>query len=131
MRVLMGEVTTGYGIASRALKHVTPLIERRSGLQPLVRGTLNLRIPEPYIVRADFVIQASEYNRREFLKIQRCRIVGMRALVMRPNTHEEGQWHGPAHLELWSTVVLREVLGLVDGDAVCVELEGVEGWWSS
>jgi hypothetical protein len=41
---------------------------------------------------------------------------------MRPSTHEDGSWHGPAHLELMSSVWLRDKLSLNDGDVVTVEI---------
>lgn len=129
MKVLLGTVKDGFGVAGTNLKHVVHLIEMRTGLSPLVSGTFNLGIPEPYIVIPDARIEKEEYNTLEFIKLQRCRIGGVQALIMRPNTHEEGYAHGASHLELMSTRVLRDYLGVKDGDVVPVEIEGDEEWW--
>ena len=130
MRILTGTVKGGFGVAAQNLDHVVPLIEERTALRPLVRGTFNLGLAEPYIVTADAQIEKHEYNKLEYIKLQRCRVSGVQALIMRPNTHEEGDGHGPAHLELLSTVRLREHLVVKDGDSVQVEVEGDGKWWS-
>ena len=93
-------------------------------------GTFNLKLSEPYIVISDAQIEAHEYNRKEFIKLQRCVVDGVRAIIMRPNTHEDGYAHGPSHIELLSTVVLRETLRVENGSVVDVEVEGDEDWWS-
>jgi hypothetical protein len=88
MRVLKGYVATGYKVASQNLQHVVPLIIKRTGLPSLVAGTFNVKIEEPYIVHADATIAAAEYNGCEVIKLQRCRVGGIRAVIMRPVTHE-------------------------------------------
>ena len=131
VKVLSGQVKGGYGVASKHLKHVMHLIQARTGIGPLVAGTFNLGLKMPYyIVNPDAQIERDEYNKVEFIKLQRCRIGGVQALIMRPNTHEEGFAHGPAHIELLSTVMLRSHLGVKDGNVVSVEVEGDELWWS-
>jgi len=60
------------------------LIETRTGLANLVRGTLNVNIPEEYIVLPDAVISPDEYplnkqaNTRETIKFQYCLVAGYR-----------------------------------------------------
>lgn len=129
MKVLAGIVKGGFGVASRKLDPIMSLIEERTGLSSLVPGTFNLAISDPYIVIPDAQIEEKEYNGREFIKLQRCRIANVRAIIMRPNTHENGYAHGPAHLELLSNVNLRAHLHVSDGDTVLVEVEGDESWW--
>ena len=131
MKVFTGTVKGGFGVAGKSLAHVMDLIEQRTALAPLIRGTLNLAIPEPYVVVPDAQIEVHEYNQHEFIKLQRCRISGVRAVIMHPNTHESGNAHGPAHLELMSTVNLRQHLQLSDGHTVQVEVEGDETWWQA
>ena len=78
MKVFKGTVTAGYGIATRNLAPIMALIESRTGLASLVQGTLNVHIPEEYIVRPDALISPDEYpynklaNSRETIKLQRC-----------------------------------------------------------
>lgn len=131
MKVLCGTVVGGFGKAAGTLAHVMGLVEERTGLHSLRSGTLNLRLPAAYIVIPDAQITRSEYNRIEYIKLQRCRVGGVRAIIMRPDTHESGLAHGPAHLELLAAVNLREHLDLRDGDSVQVEVEGDDAWWSA
>src|SRR5262249_15461585 len=108
MKVFIGIVTGGYGIAARNLDPVMGLIEARAGLANLVRGTLNVNLPEEYIVQADALVYPDEYpfNKEsklgETIKFQRCLVAGYRGLIMRPDSHEigAGQFHGKSHLEL-------------------------------
>ena len=86
MRIVRGVVASGYGIAEQNLERVLPLIIERTGLPSVVPGTLNVRINEPYIVRPDAMIAAAEYNGSEEIKLQRCRIGAIRAIIMRPIT---------------------------------------------
>ena len=139
MRIFVGRVTSGYGMAARNLDPVMSLIEQRTGLLNLVRGTLNATIPEEYIVRADALVLPDEYpynkesGLRETIKFQRCLIAGYRGLIVRPDSHElgAGQFHGKAYLELMGQRNFREVLSLTNGSAVAVQVEGDEAWWLS
>jgi CTP-dependent riboflavin kinase len=132
---LSGVVCAGYGVASANLREVMHLIEARMGVRGLLEGTLNLQITEEYIVTPEAVIAVSEYplNRtsglEETIKLARCVIAGRKAIIMRPDTHETGLFHGPAHLELMGNVNFRQTLGLNDGSSVIVEVEGDEDWW--
>ncbi|HUY90030.1 MAG TPA: DUF120 domain-containing protein [Pirellulales bacterium] len=130
MKTLDGIVEKGSGVASPNLHHVKHLIEERTGLSDLVDGTLNVRIEGCYFVTANATISKEEYDKIEGIKLQRCRIGGLRALVMRPETHEQGTAPGATRLELMCTVRLRDHLHLEDGDKVSVELEGDDAWWN-
>jgi CTP-dependent riboflavin kinase len=112
---LLGTVTKGMGLAGRNLQPVLPLIEQRSGIRPLIPNTLNLKLPSVYHFQPDFIVSRAEYSNIEDLLFQHCR-------VMRPSSHEDGSWHGPAHLELMSGVWLRQHLGLIDGATVEVRI---------
>ena len=58
----------------------------------------------------------------EELWFRRCWLRGVECWIMRPETHEaDGQV--THRLELMSHVHLRDGLGLVDGDEVCVEVD--------
>lgn len=131
MRTLKGFVCSGFGVAGQNLRHVIDLIIRRTGLPRVEQGTLNIAINEPYIVPAEAIITASEYDGLEEVKLRRCRIHGLRAVIMRPSRHETvpGFGHGTSHIELLSHVHLRTKLNLKDGDEVSVEIEGEGDWW--
>lgn len=139
MKLFLGTVTSGYGMATPNLNPVMSLIESRIGLPNLVAGTLNVHIPDEYIVPADALILPSEYpyNRQshlgETIKLQRCLVAGYKGIVIRPDSHElgSGQFHGKAYLELMGQIHFRITLGLVDGSVVEVQVEGNGQWWNS
>ena len=139
IRSFKGTVTNGYGVATQNLNPVMHLIEARTQFLNLVPGTLNVDIPEEYIVFADAVVLPHEYplnqtsNLNETIKFERCIVEGYKALIMRPDSHEigDGQFHGKKHLELMGQVKFREVLGLANGSIVEVEVGGDEQWWKS
>ena len=139
MKLFNGTVTSGYGMAARNLDPVMSLIEQRTGLLRLVRGTLNVTIPEEYIVRADALVLPDEYpynkesGLHETIKFQRCLVAGYRGLIVRPDSHEigTGQFHGKAYLELMGQKNFREALQLTNGSAVEVQVEGDDAWWLS
>lgn len=134
MKILTGHVSSStFGVAAKNLTGVMHLIEARTGLAKLKPGTLNVRIQEEYIVIADATISPQEYGFQETIKLQRCLVSGLKAIIMRPDTHEtRPNWgHGKAHLELMSPFHLRSALSLNDGDKVAVQVEGDDDWWNS
>lgn len=139
MKILHGLITAGYGMATPNLNRVMSLIESRIGLANLVPGTLNVHIPEEYIVPADALILPHEYpynrqsNLGETIKLQRCLVAGYRGIVVRPDSHEfgAGQFHGKACLELMGQIHFRAALGLADGNMIEVQVEGDDAWWHS
>lgn len=126
MKVFLGTVTTGYGMATPNLHPVMSLIEARIGLPHLVPGTLNVTISEEYIVSADALILPEEYpyNQQsglgETIKLQRCLIAGHPGILVRPDSHElgSGQFHGKAYLELMGQIHFRSALRLTDGSTI-------------
>ena len=139
MKLFLGTVTSGYGMATANLNPVMALIAARTGLADLVPGTLNVTLPEDYIVPAGAVILPREYpfnkqsNLGETIKLQRCLVSGYRAILVRPDSHEigAGQFHGKAYLELMGQIHFRSALGLQDGSIVEVQIEGGDLWWLS
>jgi CTP-dependent riboflavin kinase len=137
MRIFRGTVKPGYGAATANLKPVLRLVELRMGMANLEDGTLNVQISESYIVTPTASILPHEYplnlttGLNETIKLQRCVIGGHKAIIMRPDTHERGMFHGPKQLELIGMVKFRQVLRLEDESAVDVEVEGDEAWWAS
>lgn len=139
MKTFFGRVASGYGMATPNLNPVMSLIESRMRLANLVPGTLNVLIPEEYVVLADALILPDEYpfnkqsNLGETIKLQRCLVAGYKGLVVRPDSHElgAGQFHGRAYLELMGQIHFRTALHLADGSVIEVQVEGDNLWWSS
>ena len=135
MRVFHGTVKSGYGVAAANLNPVLRLIELRMGMACLVEGTLNVQIQENYVLIPTTSILPHDYppnftsGLNETIKLQRCVVGSHKAIIMRPDTHERGMFHGPKHLELIGTVKFRHVLGLEDESAIDVEVEGDDSWW--
>lgn len=115
MLILQGRVATGFGVAREHLAPIAGLICARTGLRTLAPGTLNLRLGAPYRFESDAEIGHAEYG-YERLKLQRCCVLGHRAVILRPESHESGNGHGDAHVELLAEVHLRSALGLHDDD---------------
>ena len=136
MRIIHGTVKSGYGAASANLNPVLRLVESRTGMASLVEGTLNVQIAQAYMVIPTASILPHEYplnlatRLNETIKLQRCVIRGHKAIIMRPDTHETGMFHGPKHLELMGAVKFRQVLRLDDGAAIDIEVEGDDAWWA-
>src|SRR5260370_23720613 len=94
MRIFHGTVKSGYGVAAANLRPVLRLIELRMGMAGLVEGTLNIQIPESYLVIPTTSILPHEYplnltsGLNETIKLQRCVIGGHQATIMRPANHQ-------------------------------------------
>ncbi|MGC2526610.1 MAG: DUF120 domain-containing protein [Candidatus Acidiferrum sp.] len=139
MKLLLGTVTSGYGMATANLNPVMALIAARTGLADLVPGTLNVTLREDYIVPADALILPHEYpynqhsHLGETIKLQRSLVSGYKAIIVRPDSHEigAGQFHGKAYLELMGQIHFRSALGLQDGSIVEVQVEGGDLLWLS
>ena len=128
--IFHGTVKSGHGVAAANLRPVLRLIELRMGMAGLVEGTLNIQIPESYLVIPTTSILPHEYplnltsGLNETIKLQRRVIGGYKAIIMRPDTHESGRFHGAKHLELIGAVKFRQLLALEDGSAVDAEVDG-------
>jgi CTP-dependent riboflavin kinase len=117
--ILEGRVAAGFGVAREHLAPVADLICRRTGLPSVAPGTLNVRLGAPYRFEPDAEITALEHG-FERLKLKRCCVRGVRAVILRPETHECGNGHGDAYLELVAAVHLRTALRLRDDDLLDV-----------
>ena len=131
MRKLTGKVRAGWGVASPNLNLILGLLQERTGFPSLITGTLNIEMDTHFPVTHDAFIEREEYNNSEYIKLQRCRVQGRRAFIMRPEWHEQ-EVEGPRwrFLELMSDIHLRTCLALTTGDLIEVEVEGDEEWWT-
>lgn len=120
-------------MAGANLAHLAAEIAQLGGFGSIITNTFNIKLEAPYYLQPDWEIPADRYNNRERLLFQRARIAGIRALIMRPHTHElPTPWgHGPAHVELMAPVRIRPALGIGVGQIalVTVEVEGNDEWW--
>jgi len=131
MRVLTGLVSSRFNAATENLETVRLIVLERTGLQSFVPGTLNVTLEYPYFVHADCNVKSDEYFTGEVLKLQRCRCLGLRMFIMRPDSHELKGNDAAKVLELISEFHLRQTFGLTDGALLDVEVEGDDAWWDA
>jgi len=87
----------------------------------LFPGTLNVRLSQPVVISADFVLERPTCVEYEDIKLQRCIAGGLPALILRTSTQEQGNSHPLDVLEIMAGSKLRETLNLNDGDPIVVE----------
>src|SRR3970040_2983668 len=96
----------------------------------MASATLNLRLEAPYSLQPEVSLTSDECNGWEPLALQRCGIGGIRALIVRPESHEIGEGHGPAYLEIVAEDHLRRALSLEDDDVVAVATGDDAACWA-
>ena len=139
MEKIEGIVAIGFGgVASENLKRVKHLIQERMDLPELVDGTLNIKVAKYYPITAvDAVITPQEYNHnKECIKLKRCRIRGLKGVIVRPSQHDnpdnEGLWF---RVEIMSHHELKQELNLKIDDIVEIEVEketkNEDEWWNT
>ena len=57
MKMLTGNIGSGFGVAGRNLSPVEILICKRIGFKSVVHGTLNVRLNEPYFIKPNALIE--------------------------------------------------------------------------
>jgi CTP-dependent riboflavin kinase len=117
-RKLVGQVIPGVNVAHKSLAPLFEEILRRTGLKHLVPGTLNVKLPHWYPGHLDIILLAHEYEHHEHLFIERCRVFGKDALIIRTSTNH----HGPAMLEIMAQEHLRSTHSLTDYCKIEVEV---------
>ena len=123
MRQIHGTVFTGAGAAGDSLKPILADIRRLSGLSSLLPNTLSIRVPQDYTGRADFTIEPSEASLNQTVTLEKCRVRGLDALIVRTSANT----HGARVLEIMAEVWLKQEFGISDGDVETVELFTEEG----
>lgn len=122
--VLRGVVRSGKGDFSYWLEKLEPYYTRKTGLK-LFPGTLNVHlIDQTYPTPPGCLrLEKEEYGGRVSVSIMPCTIFGRDAFILRTDT-DRGKLGDPSEaiLEIATTVKLREVYGLQDGDVVEVEM---------
>jgi CTP-dependent riboflavin kinase len=123
MRQIHGTVFTGAGAAGDSLKPILADIRRLSGLSSLLPNTLSIRVPQDYTGRADFTIEPSEASLNQTVTLEKCRVRGLDALIVRTSANTSGA----RVLEIMAEVWLKQEFGISDGDVETVELFTEEG----
>jgi CTP-dependent riboflavin kinase len=122
MREVKAIVTSGFGEAANHLRHLLGGIRMLTGLS-VVPGTLNLRLPFPHDLRADFRVDRGAYNAYEEIFIERCLINAVPALMLRTDAQVHDWIHAVEQVEVMAAVHLRSRFGLRDGDVVTLTLD--------
>jgi len=133
MRILKGKIATGKNSSAKNLKkkNVDEKIAAQMGFSTLHPGTLNIELDETYLIKYNYngYIEKNEYNDRECIKLERCRLNGVKSIIVCPQDHNTvGTFK--KRIELMSPHNLRKKFSLSDGDYVEVEVEGDENWWN-
>jgi CTP-dependent riboflavin kinase len=104
------------------------------GLGLLFPGTLNVRLDADYQMQNEIVLARAEVNNVDELFLQRCRVGGIRSVLVRPYRDQPVPgWasNPPNILEIMSERRLRDALELDTGSVVEIEVEGDDAWWFS
>jgi len=133
MDKLIGKVSKGKGGASKNFKNVENKIAAIFGCENLCSGTLNIELDILFSAIDDGVYECSidrtEYNQKENVKIKRCRINGIKCVIVRPDDHfQVGTFK--QRIEIMCPLNLRQTLMLKDDDKVNVEIQGDDRWWN-
>jgi CTP-dependent riboflavin kinase len=111
-------VFSGSGFAAESRKSLLPEIRQRTGLYSLLPQTLNIRLPIEYPGTRDFTFEAKDHSHHEDVYLERCRIRGLDAVILRTSTNK----HGAFVLEIMAEVWLKQEFGIANGDIETVEV---------
>jgi riboflavin kinase len=123
--LLRGTVTSGQGNFSYWIEKLKDHYLLKTGLH-LYPGTLNVLLPEPYILPADRLrLEGHEYGGSVSVNLLPCRIFDRAAFLLRTDLNNSGRGPHPLNLiEIATDIRLRDAYELADGDTVEVELPG-------
>jgi riboflavin kinase, archaea type len=118
---LLGRVSAGIGDLSRWMTLYADAYERVTG-SVLVPGSLNLVLDRPWVM-TDAKIRLSAAEVGVEIGLLPCVVEGIACWVFRTDRNNTGRGdHDLNVLEVVSSVHLRTVLGLQDGDEVMVQI---------
>ena len=123
VRVMRGRVVSGQGDLARWMRRYSDAYEQAVGAR-LEPGSLNVVLDEPWVMhRHEVRLEAADAG--VGVALVRCRLDDEPCWVVRTDKNNAGLGDHPLTVvEVVSTVHLRSVLGLHDGDEVRVELRG-------
>lgn len=132
---ISGKVAAGLGNASGNFMqgNVEDSVAKLLNISTVTHGTLNIEIAKNYTYfddeKYDIELSADQYNGKEFVKIKRCKVMGVQCAIVRPKDHFEVEKFNK-RIEIMSAVKLREHLGLSDGTEVTIQFQGDDDWWN-
>jgi len=140
MKVIVGRVMNGAGLASRTLAYAEARIAERTGLSPLVRGTLDLGLEGAHHFTADVIIPPKEGDGfgAQFLLLQACLVHGPHVVIGRKvripaclllPVLEPAAPYLVTRIAIVSNYHLRSILRLMTGDRVGVEVDIDQEEW--
>lgn len=134
MNKFFGIVSKGKGGASKNFKNVEQIICSKFGFKNIFSGTLNIELEflfsEIDNKVYDLCIDKEEYNKKENIRIKRCRINGVKCVIVRPDDHfRVGTFK--KRIEIMCPYNLRQTLNLEDSDKVNIEIQGNDTWWET
>ena len=134
MKIINGIVALGAGNASRNFECIEERIRIGMGFESIASGTLNVGVNTEYCILDDgeyqLHIEAEHYNKREWVKLKRCKLKGHKCAIIRPADHF---WvkKFKKRIEIVGQFNFRNTLGLNDGSEVTLEFQGDNAWWNS
>lgn len=118
MRPIHGVVSTSAGAAGDSLKPLLSEIRRVTGLSSLLPDILTIRVPQDYTGRPDFTLEPSEASLNQTVTLEKCRVRGLDAVIVRTSANT----HGHRVLDIMAEVWLKQEFGIADGDPETVEV---------
>ena len=135
MSEFCGKVSSGLGNASRNLKAgiVETAVAKLLCARRVEAGTLNIELSVEFKAIDDenynLYLEPEDYNKREYVKIKKCKINGYPSVIVRPADHFNVEKF-KRRIEIMSSVNLREHLDLSEGEVVRIQCQGDDAWWN-
>lgn len=117
-----GKVKSGMGNASFWVSKISGIFKEKYGTE-LFYGTLNVELEKDFILEDTEKILPNEYGGNYKVLVQRCKVLGEEAYIVRPeNNNALGGDHPLNIIEIVSAKKLRETFNLKDNDEVVIEI---------
>ncbi len=124
MVILTGKLISGIGDFSFWIDKLQDYYFKKTGMK-LYPGTLNVQLEKPYSLPKKVIrLEKEEYGGTVSVNMVPCRILGIKAFILRTDKNEAGLGRHPKNIiEVASDIKLRDKYDLKDGDLVEVEVE--------
>lgn len=120
--ILKGKVTKGLGKAKYWVGLVFDEFYKTTNIE-LFPGTLNIKLEKPYTLEPDFIIKKEKYGGTENVLVQKCRILGTEAYIVRAEKNQKGYGeHKQDILEVVSDINFRKKYNLEDNKIIEIEV---------
>lgn len=121
--ILIGIITKGMGRAKKFINMMQKSFFEKTNIN-LYPGTLNVKLNESYILKPDFIIKPEEYGGTFNVQIQKCKVLGENAYIVRSekNTNNSGDY-GQDIIEIISDINFRKKYDLKDGEVINILIQ--------